>query len=315
MVFWAALSVFPQPARAQTSATNSVMKALEGAQERSVQTMTAPLDAVEAYPPEKPRIYLRSEWIRPEWGCTYPSKGLDDDTVKRTAIAVHHTADAVMDEQLKMTEEQALQEVKLLLCDMRDAHMSGGNTDGVAWDDIGYHYLIDWRGKIWQGRPFQKKGAHVGVRNPGTVGVSLLGNFELDNEHPTAMQLSALKGLLAHLVYSYKIPPTAIHGHHKYKELRRVVKKNGRVVRDGNRNPVMVVSPGTDCPGKNLERYNEHKTPYVAATASPLRRIRMSLLGLWERMQNPTKIKVARVNASPKLEDILRPRRLGFDSR
>ncbi|MDE2236649.1 MAG: N-acetylmuramoyl-L-alanine amidase, partial [Elusimicrobia bacterium] len=76
---------------------------------------------------------------------------------------------------------------------------------------------------------------------------------------PTPAQLLALRRWLAYLVYAYKISPTMILGHQEFDH--------------------------TDCPGIYLERYHEDLEPYVAAKASPLRRIRMSLLPLWWRIE------------------------------
>lgn len=53
--------------------------------------------------------------------------------------------------------------------------------DGVqGWTDIGYNYLIDPNGKIYEGR-YGGNGVtagHVSGHNKGTVGIALLGNFE-----------------------------------------------------------------------------------------------------------------------------------------
>lgn len=45
--------------------------------------------------------------------------------------------------------------------------------------DVAYHFFIDGLGQLYEGRPLQVRGAHTGGHNSGTVGVCLLGNFEL----------------------------------------------------------------------------------------------------------------------------------------
>ena len=59
--------------------------------------------------------------------------------------------------------------------------------------DVGYHFMIDARGVIFEGRPVNVRGAHVGGHNTGAVGVCLLGNFE--RIEPTPAQLASLSSL------------------------------------------------------------------------------------------------------------------------
>ena len=51
------------------------------------------------------------------------------------------------------------------------------NTNG--WDDIGYNWLIDPNGVLYEGRPDGYQGAHFSCINENTVGVCLLGDFTL----------------------------------------------------------------------------------------------------------------------------------------
>lgn len=69
------------------------------------------------------------------------------------------------------------------------------NTNG--WCDIGYNWLIDPNGIVYEGRGGGNnvKGAHFCAANSGTVGICLLGNFE--TAPPTAEALASLRKLLA----------------------------------------------------------------------------------------------------------------------
>lgn len=64
------------------------------------------------------------------------------------------------------------------------------HTRSLGWADIGYNFLVDKEGRIYEGRaggvdrPVQ--GAHSGGFNSGTFGVSALGNYE-QTTAPTAM--------------------------------------------------------------------------------------------------------------------------------
>lgn len=69
------------------------------------------------------------------------------------------------------------------------------NTNG--WDDIGYNWLIDPNGVIYEGRGGGNnvRGAHFCGKNTGTMGICFLGNFETATPSPEA--LASLEALLA----------------------------------------------------------------------------------------------------------------------
>ena len=93
-----------------------------------------------------------------------------------------------------------------------------------GWNDIGYHFAIDGRGRIWQCRPLKFQGAHVKGENPRNLGILMMGNFE--EQKPTLNQLEALEDALTRFCRFYGVRGRHIYGH---REL-------------GN----------TACPGKNL---------------------------------------------------------------
>jgi len=66
---------------------------------------------------------------------------------------------------------------------------------GRGWADIGYHFVIDRAGRVWEGRPRDWQGAHVKDRNPGNIGILVMGNFEV--QRPTDAQLATLDRHLA----------------------------------------------------------------------------------------------------------------------
>lgn len=89
------------------------------------------------------------------------------------------------------------------------------HTAHNGWGDVGYHYLIDKEGVIYEGRAGGKGvvGAHTYCANTGTIGIALLGNFEY--EDPTEEQLRSARWLLASLSEEYDIDPrgrTLFHG-------------------------------------------------------------------------------------------------------
>jgi hypothetical protein len=82
-----------------------------------------------------------------------------------------------------------------------------------GWGDIGYNYLIDPNGVIYEGRAGGEGtiGAHFSCRNSNTVGVALLGTFT--NTPPTDAALASLKRLLTELCRRNGIEPMATAHH------------------------------------------------------------------------------------------------------
>jgi hypothetical protein len=89
---------------------------------------------------------------------------------------------------------------------------------GRGWAGVGYHYVIDPAGRIWEGRPITFQGAHAGSSelNRGNVGVSLMGDF--DQQHVPAAQLDACRRLIVQLCAKYGVSPNEIRGHSDLKQ-------------------------------------------------------------------------------------------------
>lgn len=91
-------------------------------------------------------------------------------------VAVHHDAGVIrftMDSVRKMIRAY----------DTQHMNQYGGG--------IGYHEIIDGRGRIWRTRSSSSKGAHVAGNNTNTYGIMLTGNFE-ERDTPTKAQLDTL---------------------------------------------------------------------------------------------------------------------------
>lgn len=79
-----------------------------------------------------------------------------------------------------------------------------------GWSDIGYNFLVDRHGKIFEGRyggmTLPVIGAHVKGFNTGSTGISLMGTFT--SASPTSAMVASLKNLLAWKMDVHHIPPT-----------------------------------------------------------------------------------------------------------
>ena len=80
-----------------------------------------------------------------------------------------------------------------------------------GWCDIGYHYVIDRAGRIWEARDVHYQGAHVGGNNENNLGIMVLGNF--DEQYPSAEQIVTLKRALITFTRRYSVPVQAVHTH------------------------------------------------------------------------------------------------------
>ncbi|MFA9479123.1 peptidoglycan recognition family protein [Phycisphaerales bacterium AB-hyl4] len=80
-----------------------------------------------------------------------------------------------------------------------------------GWGDIGYHYIIDRSGRIWQGRAIGYQGAHVGGANENNLGIMLLGNF--DQQSPTDVQLDRLVSSLRSLMRTHNVANHRVYTH------------------------------------------------------------------------------------------------------
>lgn len=109
-----------------------------------------------------------------------------------------------------------------------------------GWGDIGYNYVIGKDGEIYEGKAGGDKvvGAHVYCNNINTVGVSVMGNFNL--QEPSTKQLNSLKALLAQLTKKYNLDPIGFSIFHG-ENIPNII---------GHRDLAATACPGTNLYGK-----------------------------------------------------------------
>ena len=118
------------------------------------------------------------------------------------------------------------------------------HTITKSWGDIGYNYVIDSQGNIYEGRAGSESGkmivgAHTAFRNIGTVGIALMGNLE--NNLPTEAQLNMLAFLIADFSRGLQVRPL--------NESEFMGKSTPNLL--GHRD-IAIAGHATKCPGKNL---------------------------------------------------------------
>jgi uncharacterized protein with LGFP repeats len=109
-----------------------------------------------------PRVISRAEWGARAQVCT------PDVAQQLVGAAVHHTAGS----NNYATIEQAMQQIR------NDQRY---HIEGRGWCDLGYNFVVDKWGNIYEGRANSLTqpvvGVHAGGFNTGTVGVSMLGTY------------------------------------------------------------------------------------------------------------------------------------------
>ena len=147
----------------------------------------------------KPPVISRSQW-----GAQPPRNGIPSSNV--THLIVHHEAGS------NSSNDWAAR--------VRAIQNFHRNTRG--WSDIGYNFLIDPNGIIYEGRAGGDNaiGAHFCSRNRNTMGVCMLGNYS--NITPKVATQNSLKRLLAWKANKENINPSGISYHYSIGSLKNI---------------------------------------------------------------------------------------------
>lgn len=79
---------------------------------------------------------------------------------------------------------------------------------GRNWSGIGYHYVIEVKGKLLAGRPEYWQGAHAKGHNKDSIGICLIGTDKFNVD-----QMSILQNLTRKLLAKY--PEAKVIGHNE----------------------------------------------------------------------------------------------------
>jgi hypothetical protein len=161
--------------------------------------------------PQVGDIQARSTWTRAgvaRVNDINPMRGV-------SRITIHHDGMNVFTSTQGSAAAARLEQIRL-------AHVRGR-----GWADIGYHYIIDPAGRVWEGRSVQYQGAHVENNNENNLGIMCMGNF--DQQTPSTAQLATLDGFLAAQMRLYRVPIARVYTHQELK--------------------------ATACPGRALQKY------------------------------------------------------------
>jgi hypothetical protein len=161
------------------------------------------------HPAPKPRIILRASWADASTRHQPPPR-YDDKVI---AVFVHHT---------DSPNGYACADVPRII-----RYLYSGQTGVRHWDDIGYNFLVDRCGNIYEGRAGgvdrPVTGAHTQGFNHRTAGIAAIGTFTAGVPVPRAMTdaiaaLAAWKLGLANVDPRSKVRLVSSNGLSRYKE-------------------------------------------------------------------------------------------------
>ncbi|XP_055686888.1 peptidoglycan-recognition protein LF-like [Lutzomyia longipalpis] len=94
--------------------------------------------------------------------------------------------------------------------DLQKFHM-----DTHGWDDIGYNFLVGGDGSAYEGRGWEKQGAHTKNYNVNAIGIAFIGTF--NKVTPPEEQLRAFRNLLQWGIDSKKLDEMyKLFGHRQF---------------------------------------------------------------------------------------------------
>lgn len=115
---------------------------------------------------------------------------------KPAEIIVHHSAETAPHPQFDAIDAM---------------HKERGFPRSASGHFVGYHYVIERDGTVRAARGHQEEGAHARGRNAASIGICLVGNFDLDL--PTSAQSASLGSLLVRVAGQYGISEENIVPH------------------------------------------------------------------------------------------------------
>ncbi|MEX2672807.1 MAG: peptidoglycan recognition family protein [Phycisphaeraceae bacterium] len=154
----------------------------------------------------------QSPYKRAAWTRSQPRQSNINRIGRIQRITLHH--DGFPEPFTRTGKADSAARLELI----RTSHTNRG------WADIGYHYVVDRGGRVWEARPLSYQGAHVRDHNENNIGILMVGNFDL--QLPSDPQLASMQQIVQILSRRHNVAASRIHTHRE-------------------------LGP-TSCPGKNL---------------------------------------------------------------
>lgn len=160
-------------------------------QDGQVQAPAAPTAAAGTAAALRPAIVTRAQW-----GATESWSKPAGTSTKLRAMVLHHTASTN-----NYTKSTAAQQIRAIY---------SYHTRSLGWPDMGYNFLIDKSGTIYEGRKGSLDKLVIGSQaagfNTDTIGISALGNYEITQ--PPAALVSSIEKVMAWQAARWGLNPT-----------------------------------------------------------------------------------------------------------
>ncbi|XP_026849457.1 peptidoglycan-recognition protein LC isoform X6 [Drosophila persimilis] len=152
-----------------------------------------------------------------EWGGKPPKTTLDPLDLPVHRVIISHTA----------AEGCESREI----CSNRTQVVQSFHVDSWGWDHIGYNFLVGGDGRVYEGRGWDRVGAHTKGYNKGSIGISFIGTFTAIR--PAERQLKACQLLISEGVRLKMLAPDfRLYGHRQLsatespgEELYKIIQK------------------------------------------------------------------------------------------
>jgi hypothetical protein len=138
---------------------------------------------------------------RAEWGARPPAVSPEGTGENGPYSAANPNGWLVYDQPLDQVYQVIIVHHSALPLSDGPREIQNLHMDEKGFADIGYHYLIDQNGSLYEGRAIDVRGAHTLGYNYGSIGICLIGNFE--EIQPAQPQIEMLQSLIACLLGRY----------------------------------------------------------------------------------------------------------------
>ena len=166
----------------------------------------------------QPAVVTRGQWGARSQVCA------PDVASRLEGAVVHHTAGS----NSYTTQAQAMEQIR---------NDQAYHIDARGWCDIGYNFIVDKWGTIYEGRANSLNQAVIGVHasgaNTGTVGVSMLGNY--DTVPTTPAMIDSVGRIIGWRLAAYGVDPNGSWTYPSGQHLPRVI---------GHRDVAQTACPG-----------------------------------------------------------------------
>jgi len=135
---------------------------------------------------------------RIDWTTVIPRRWLLRRAVEFERITVHHVGKTT---NYDVSRSRVVRDLDGILTEHMDRN----------YGDIGYHFVIDYAGRLWEGRSLAYEGAHVSGHNERNIGIVVIGNFDM--QRPSDEQLITVEQIVTVLREYYGISQKKVFGH------------------------------------------------------------------------------------------------------